>query len=185
MRESVSLFMSYVHKSVNEMSIIYLQNERRYNYTTPKSFLEQIKLYQNLLKTKHEELMAKMQRLENGLQKLQSTASQVDDLKSKLASQEVELAQKNEDANKLISVVGAETEKVSREKAIADEEEQKVVVFAKEVSKKQSSCEADLAKAEPALLAAREALDTLNKVIYSLDSNLACLKWTSFTILSL
>ena len=38
--------------------------------------------------------------------------SQVDDLKSKLASQEVELAQKNEAANKLIQVVGAETEKV-------------------------------------------------------------------------
>ncbi|XP_064623162.1 dynein beta chain, ciliary-like [Lineus longissimus] len=163
MRQSVSLFMSYVHKSVNEMSVVYLQNERRYNYTTPKSFLEQIKLYQNLLKTKHEELMAKMQRLENGLQKLQSTAQQVDDLKSKLASQEVELAQKNEDANKLISVVGAETEKVSKEKAIADAEEQKVAVFAKEVSKKQSSCEEDLAKAEPALIAAKEALDTLNK----------------------
>ena len=38
--------------------------------------------------------------------------TQVDDLKSKLASQEVELAQKNEAANKLIQVVGAETEKV-------------------------------------------------------------------------
>ena len=37
----------------------------------------------------------------------------MDDLKSKLASQEVELAQKNEAANKLIQVVGAETEKVS------------------------------------------------------------------------
>ena len=36
----------------------------------------------------------------------------MDDLKSKLASQEVELAQKNEAANKLIQVVGAETEKV-------------------------------------------------------------------------
>jgi hypothetical protein len=32
--------MAYVHKSVNEMSKQYLTNERRYNYTTPKSFLE-------------------------------------------------------------------------------------------------------------------------------------------------
>ena len=36
----------------------------------------------------------------------------MDDLKGKLAAQEVELAQKNEAANKLIAVVGAETEKV-------------------------------------------------------------------------
>ena len=39
-RESVSKFMAFVHGSVNEMSKQYLTNERRYNYTTPKSFLE-------------------------------------------------------------------------------------------------------------------------------------------------
>ena len=32
--------MAFVHGSVNEMSKQYLTNERRYNYTTPKSFLE-------------------------------------------------------------------------------------------------------------------------------------------------
>ena len=93
----------------------------------------------------------------------------MDDLKSKLASQEVELAQKNEDANKLIQVVGAETEKVSKEKAIADEEEKKVSKINEEVSRKATDCAADLAKAEPALEAAREALNTLNKV-----SNFKC-----------
>ena len=156
--------MSYVHKSVNEVSQQFLQNERRYNYTTPKSFLEQITLYQNLLNKKNHELQASIVRLENGLEKLRSTASQVDDLKSKLASQEVELAIKNEDANKLIQVVGAETEKVTKEKSIADDEEQKVSVITAEVEIKARDCEADLAKAEPALLAAKEALNTLNKV---------------------
>lgn len=77
MQASVAQFMAQVHKSVNEMSVSYLSNERRYNYTTPKSFLEQIKLYQNLLNTKHVELQAKMNRLENGLEKLKSTAQQV------------------------------------------------------------------------------------------------------------
>ncbi|XP_032831905.2 dynein axonemal heavy chain 9 isoform X1 [Petromyzon marinus] len=162
-RESVSKFMSFVHTSVNEMSRQYLANERRYNYTTPKSFLEQIKLYQSLLASKRTELTAKMERLENGLQKLQSTSAQVDDLKAKLASQEVELKQKNEDADKLIQVVGVETEKVSREKEIADAEEAKVAVFAEEVGKQQRDCAEDLAKAEPALIAAQEALNTLNK----------------------
>jgi len=156
--------MAYVHKSVNETSAQYLANEKRYNYTTPKSFLEQIALYQNLLSKKNTELQAKIVRLENGLEKLKSTASQVDDLKAKLASQEVELAQKNEDANKLITVVGAETEKVSKEKAIADEEEKKVSKINEEVTKKAKDCSDDLAKAEPALLAAKEALNTLNKV---------------------
>lgn len=56
---------------------MYLTNEKRYNYTTPKSFLEQITLYQNLLSKKNSELQAKIVRLENGLEKLKSTAQQV------------------------------------------------------------------------------------------------------------
>uniref|UniRef100_A0A8D0EXS5 Dynein axonemal heavy chain 17 n=1 Tax=Strix occidentalis caurina TaxID=311401 RepID=A0A8D0EXS5_STROC len=160
---SISQFMSYVHVSVKEMSKTYLATERRYNYTTPKTFLEQIKLYQNLLAKKRSELTAKIKRLQKGLTKLQSTTSQVDDLKAKLAVQEAELKQKNEDADKLIHVVGVETEKVSKEKALADEEELKVQAINMNVSEKQRACETDLAKAEPALVAAQEALNTLNK----------------------
>lgn len=63
--------------SVNQKSREYLANERRYNYTTPKSFLEQIKLYRSLLGQKSKDLASKMERLENGLQKLSSTSAQV------------------------------------------------------------------------------------------------------------
>ncbi len=50
----------------------------------------------------------------------------MNDLKAQLAEQEIELTKKNEEADKLIEIVGIETEKVSKEKAIADEEELKV-----------------------------------------------------------
>lgn len=89
---------------------------------------------------------------------------QVDELKAKLATQEVELKQKNEDADRLIQEVGVETDKVGQEKAMADEEERKVALIMLEVEQKQKDCEEDLAKAEPALTAAQEALNTLNKV---------------------
>ena len=46
--------------------------------------------------------MASMERLEGGLEKLKNTAAQVDDLKEKLAAQEVELKQ---DADALIKKV--------------------------------------------------------------------------------
>lgn len=49
---------------------------------------------------------------------------------------------------------------------MADEEERKVAAIAVVVSAKQRDCEEDLAKAEPALLAAQDALNTLNKVSY-------------------
>lgn len=104
MRQSVSQFVAQVHRSVNIVSELYLQYERRYNYTTPKSFLEQIKLYQNLLQRKHQDLQTSILRLENGLEKLKGTSSQVEDLKAKFTAEEHELALKNEQANKLIGV---------------------------------------------------------------------------------
>ncbi|XP_058534261.1 dynein axonemal heavy chain 11 [Ochotona princeps] len=162
--DSVSLFMAHVHTSVDEMSARYYQNEQRHNYTTPKSFLEQISLFKNLLKKKQEEVAQKKEHLVNGIHKLQSTASQVEDLKGRLASQEAELQLRNRDAGALMAKIGLQTEKVSREKAMADAEEQKVATIQTEVSQKQKECEADLLKAEPALVAATAALDTLNRV---------------------
>lgn len=63
------------------MSKIYLTNERRHNYTTPKSFLELISLYSKLLREKTNDTLKKIKRLENGLVKLGQCADQVDELK--------------------------------------------------------------------------------------------------------
>uniref|UniRef100_A0A8C4YFM3 Dynein axonemal heavy chain 11 n=1 Tax=Gopherus evgoodei TaxID=1825980 RepID=A0A8C4YFM3_9SAUR len=163
-QDSICLFMAYAHTSVNEMSAKYYQNERRYNYTTPKSFLAQISLYKILLEKKYKEMSKRMEHLVNGIQKLKTTASQVEDLKSKLASQEAELQLRNQDAEALITKIGLQAEKVSQERATADAEERKVVAIQTEVSLKQRECEDDLVKAEPALVAATAALNTLNKV---------------------
>lgn len=73
----MSKFMAFVHTSVNQTSQSYLNNEQCYNYTTPKSFLEFIRLYQSLLHKNGKELKSKMERLENGLLKLRSTSAQV------------------------------------------------------------------------------------------------------------
>uniref|UniRef100_A0A3B5A740 Dynein axonemal heavy chain 11 n=1 Tax=Stegastes partitus TaxID=144197 RepID=A0A3B5A740_9TELE len=163
-RASISEFISYAHTCVNEVSVKYQQNEKHFNYTTPKSFLEFMKLYDNLLGKKRTELTQKMERLENGLQKLQTTASQVEDLKAKLAVQEVELWQRNTDIEALIAKIGQQTDKLNQERAVADAEEQRVAAIQAEVTKQQQETEEDLAKAEPALQAANTALNTLNRL---------------------
>lgn len=56
-----------------------------------------------------------------------------------------------------------ETEKVSKEKLLADAEEKRVAAMAIEVAQRQRECEEDLVRAEPALVAAQSALNTLNK----------------------
>ena len=94
-RDPIAKFMAYVHQTVTEMSLLYKVNDKRYNYTTPKSFLELISLYSKILISKDEEVVHKIKRLENGLDKLYETGKQVDALKEQLAIQEVELSQKN------------------------------------------------------------------------------------------
>lgn len=77
----IGCFMAYVHGTVNQISRIYLQNEKRYNYTTPKSFLEYIFLYRKLLVDKNGEFAERIARLQSGMSKLAECARQVDTLK--------------------------------------------------------------------------------------------------------
>ncbi|VVC46440.1 Hypothetical protein CINCED_3A022327, partial [Cinara cedri] len=163
LKKPVSVFMAQVHSSVNEMSIQYLANDRRYNYTTPKSFLEQIALYMKLLVSKTNDIKFGILRFQTGIKQLISCALQVDGLKLELDVQEVELTKKNQKAEELIKIVQKETEKVKFEKDKAAEEEDKVMLIEEDVGLKQRICAEDLEKAEPALVAAQAALDTLNK----------------------
>lgn len=47
-REGIEKFMPYSYSIVNKMSDVILQKERRYVYTTPKSFLELIALFKKM-----------------------------------------------------------------------------------------------------------------------------------------
>lgn len=115
---SVARFMAYVHGTVNAMSRVYLQNEKRYNYTTPKSYLELIALYAKLLTDKHAEISDRIMRLETGLVKLADCSAQVDGLQEQLKLQEIVLTAKKEVADKQHAIVSAENEKVGKEKSI-------------------------------------------------------------------
>lgn len=155
--------MAYVHGTVNEMSQTYLLNEKRYNYTTPKSFLELIDLFSKLLKIKDAEIKHQIKRLDNGLMKLIDTNSKVEILKIDLAIQEKELKIKNEKADQSIARVNAESDIVQKQKSIAAEEEKSVRVIQEDVSIKAKVCEEDLKKAQPALDRAMAALNILDR----------------------
>ena len=72
-RSSIALHMSEVHMSINESNVQFLQMERRYNYTTPTSFLELINFYKLLLDKKRNKITDQINRLEIGLQTMKST----------------------------------------------------------------------------------------------------------------
>ncbi|KAJ4456876.1 putative Dynein heavy chain 17; axonemal [Paratrimastix pyriformis] len=161
--ESVVQFMAHAHLMVNEVSKEFLATDRRYNYTTPKSYLELISLYKAMLAKKRAEIAAKIDRLAMGLVKLEDTGAQVDELKAKLEREEVDVAQREREANELLEKVGKETAFVETQRAAARVEEENSEKIAKEVMAQEASCNEDLKAAEPAIIAAEAALNTLNK----------------------
>lgn len=79
--EPISIFMSLVLDSVKRTAQKYWNNEHRYYYITPKSYLASISLYSELLRSKTKDTRETIQRLENGLVKLSQCAELVEDLK--------------------------------------------------------------------------------------------------------
>ena len=162
-RVGVEAFMPFSFESVNDAADVFLRVDRRYCYTTPKSYLELLKLYVSMLSRKREESEVGIERLSNGLEKLQSTAEIVskleDDLKIRLDAAEIE----KEKAEGMAETVAKEKAIVEVEEGKAREEAAKCGVIQEEVSIIQKDAEEDLKNAEPLVLQAMAALETLDK----------------------
>jgi len=55
-RDKVAINMADIHVSIDVANAKYLKMERRYNYTTPTSFIELINFYRNVLTSKQNEI---------------------------------------------------------------------------------------------------------------------------------
>jgi dynein heavy chain len=161
--DSVAGTMAFMHTMVNTKSLEYLASERRYNYTTPKSYLDLISLYKSMLHDKKTKIHVLKDRLENGLEKMNSAAEQVAELQENLVKDMAIVAEKKQATDKLIVIVGQETNIAMDQKAIAQGEEEKCSAIAKEVMDFQAVCEKEMAAAEPVIQAAMDALNSLDK----------------------
>ena len=107
--------MANVHLSIGAANKDFLERERRYNYTTPTSFLELISFYQKLLEEKQGAIVDSIARLERGLATMEATTNKVDMLKEKLVKT-MELVKIEEAATEtLIEKVNAEAEIAEKE----------------------------------------------------------------------
>ena len=90
-KEAITEFMPFSFVVVNDASKVFLREQKRYNYTTPKSFLELIALYKSMLQKKRDSLTLMSDRLQGGLDKLQGTAKAVGELEEFLKVKAVEV----------------------------------------------------------------------------------------------
>lgn len=162
-RSGIENFMPFSFESVNKMAVRYKDTDRRYVYTTPKSYLELLKLYKALLAQKRVASTAAINRLATGLDKLRETGALVSKIEEELKVKLVEAEAKKAEA----AVIAAD---VAANKAIVEEETAKATAIANEAAEVaarasaiKADAERDLEAALPAVEAAMAALNTLNK----------------------
>jgi len=161
-REGIEQFMPYSYKIVNQFSDVILQQERRYVYTTPKSFLELIALFKKMFASKEGEVADNKDKYEVGVVKLTETGEVVSKLEEELKIFSVEVEAKKKSADAKAEVVGVEKTKVEAQNAIAEEEAAKCNVIKVTVEAKMKSVQADLDQALPLVEKAKAALEGLN-----------------------
>jgi len=162
-KEAIALNMTEVHTSINVANKEFLQYERRYNYTTPKSFLELIDFYKQLYTKKSSFIANQITRLENGLETLSKTEAQVLNLQEELKIKMKEVEEESRITEELINQVTRESEIASNEQEIANKQKEEVNILAEEADKKAQRATIALEEALPALEAAKEAVKCIEK----------------------
>ena len=162
-RDNIAYHIAEVHTSVGVASANYLREEKRFNYTTPKSFLELIGFYKHLLSIRRKEQDAAIQRLDTGLNTLMRTNKDVEELQEFLKEKQKEVDAKKEACDVFLEEMGKQRTEAEAQQVLADKEKEKADAAAKEASKLEEQAAGDLAVAKPAMMAANDAVNCLDK----------------------
>lgn len=122
-----------IHKSVESASVRYLQELRRHNYVTPKSYLELLNMYVSILKEKKSDLKKQIDRLKGGLGKLIDANDQVEEMQRILIKKQPELEKAQEETEKMMIKLAVDRKEADEtQKTVAKEEaEATIQVFFK------------------------------------------------------
>ena len=162
-RSGIEKFMPESFTTTQLVAQKFFEVENRHVHSTPKTYLEFLKLYGLLLGQKRDENSTAISRLKSGVTKLEACAEAVTHLESNLKEMLLGAEEKREVSEGIANRVSAEKAVVEQATAEANVEKEKVEKMQAEISAQQADAEAELAKAEPAVVAAMSALDTLDK----------------------
>jgi len=160
-KSSIVSMCSKIHQSVEHASARYLEEQRRYNYVTPTSYLEVLSTFKTLLALKREEVSTAKRRLVVGLDKLQATENEVAQLKEELIEMQPILKKTSEEVSEMMVVIEKDKAEADKTREIVVREEAIASTKAEECQQIKDSAEKDLAEALPALDAAVAVLRNL------------------------
>ncbi|CAE7211449.1 DNAH6 [Symbiodinium sp. KB8] len=163
LKDSVAQACCFVHQEVIRTSAVFEERLRRKVYVTPKSYLDLISLYLEMIQEKKEEKDVSLKRLQTGVDKIDEANEFVNNLQEELTKLAPVISQKIKEADELVPVVTEEQKKAEVIKEKVSSEEVIVRKQADEVKAIADDAQRDLDIAMPALESALKSLDALDK----------------------
>ncbi|KAF7784539.1 hypothetical protein Agabi119p4_704 [Agaricus bisporus var. burnettii] len=162
-RVAVVNALVHVHQSLHQVNQRLSRRQGRYNYVTPRHYLDFINHYVKLYTEKRDELEEQQRHLHVGLDKLRDTVIQVEDLRKSLASKRSQLEAKNKEANEKLQRMVADQQEAEQKKAASIEIQAALVEQDRNIAERRAVVMADLAEAEPAVLDAQAAVSSIKR----------------------
>lgn len=165
--------MAEVHTLMLERSEEYLARYRRSVYSTPKSYLGFIDSYKTVYKKKFTELDEDAMKINNGLKKLHQASEDVRVMRTQLQEKEVLLDEKRRETEILVREIEVRTGEAEKKRAEVEIVQEAVAREAATVAAGQAEAKKELEAAEPALIAAVNALNGLQPDDFAVLKKLA------------
>ncbi|KAH9046427.1 dynein heavy chain protein 1 [Lactarius hengduanensis] len=162
-RTAVVNALVYVHMSLYQINQRLSRRQGRYNYVTPRHYLDFINHYVRLYNEKRDELEEQQRHLHVGLDKLRDTVTQVEELRKSLAVKRAQLQAKDKEANEKLRQMVADQQEAEQKKAASIEIQAALVEQDRNIEQRRAVVMADLADAEPAVLEAQSAVSNIKK----------------------
>ena len=162
-RDAVVNSMVYIHHSLHRFNHRLRKQQNKVTYLTPRHFLDFVAQCVRLFNEKRENLEEQQRHLNVGLEKLRDTVDKVRDLRISLAQKREQLGKKDTEANEKLQKMVADQREAEQRKAASLEIQAALDKQEEEVARRKDAVNADLAKAEPAVLDAKEAVGNIKR----------------------
>ena len=162
-REAVVDHLVFSHQTVIAQAAAFRDEQRRFYYVTPKNYLDLISNYRGQLQENRKTNLASIQRLEGGLTKLVEAAEAVARMQVELADKMVIVNAKTVDVEALIVDITAKTKIADASAATAAEKQSAAEAQSLVIDEEKAKADASLMEALPAVAAAADALENLEK----------------------
>eukprot|EP00658_Telonema_sp_P-2_P051285 TRINITY_DN3933_c0_g1_i1.p1 TRINITY_DN3933_c0_g1~~TRINITY_DN3933_c0_g1_i1.p1 ORF type:complete len:2475 (+),score=487.98 TRINITY_DN3933_c0_g1_i1:167-7591(+) len=163
MQKAVCLYMAQCHLIARDFCERLHSKLKKRAYVTPKTFLTFVEFSCKLIAKRRRDLLIREQRLEGGLAQLKRCGEQITTLRGELNEFRIAVEEKARFTNELLLKVSEDRGIVEEQNLLAKREEDKTNRIVAEVDALVAECTKDLLDAEPIVVAARAALNTLDK----------------------